>query len=581
LTFWTTAPTSRRLAQRSDYPASTMPLNSTSYLLSLFCLLLCLSCKKEQDTQPAEQFYYKSVQVAGQSSSSMSFQNVGANPVISVSFSAPVNRESAASAIQLIQKSTSASVPLNYTVSSGDTLITLTPKSALSSLTAYQFTVQPTLLSQRSTPLNSTISVNLTTSLDNSDKFTRISDSLLLDLVQKQTFAYFWDFGHPVSGMARERNSSGDVVTTGGTGFGIMAILVAVNRNFITRQQALTRLTTLTNFLANNAKRYHGAFPHWLNGATGATIPFSQKDDGADLVETSYLMQGLLTARQYFNSTTSADEIALRKTINALWDGVEWNWFTKNGAETNLYWHWSPTYNWDMNLPIRGWNEALITYVLAASSNTTPISRTVYDNSWAQNGKMVNGNSYYGIKLPLGPAYGGPLFFSQYSFLGINPHDLKDAYADYWQQNTAHTLINYTYCKTNAKQYAGYSQDCWGLTASDQQDGYSARDPTNDNGTIAPTAALSAMPYTPTESMQALRFFYYKLGDRIWKNYGFVDAFNLTNIWFADSFLAIDQGPIIVMIENQRSGLLWKLFMSCPEVKKGMKNLGFQSPNLN
>ncbi|GAB4027115.1 glucoamylase family protein [Spirosoma gilvum] len=556
-------------------------MNSTSYFLSLFSLLLCLSCKKEQDTQPAEQFYYKTVQVAGQASPSMSFQNVGANPVITVSFSAPVNKESASTAIQLIQKSSSASVPLNFTVSSGDTLITLTPKSALSSLTAYQLVIQPTLTSQRNTPLNSTVSVNLTTSLDNTDKFPQISDSLLLDLVQKQTFAYFWDFGHPVSGMARERNSSGDVVTTGGTGFGIMAILVAANRNFITRQQALTRLTTITSFLTNNAKRYHGAFPHWLNGATGATIPFSQKDDGADLVETSYLMQGLLTARQYFNSTTNADEVALRKSINALWDGVEWNWFTKNGAETNLYWHWSPNYNWDMNLPIRGWNEALITYVLAASSNTVPISKTVYDNSWAQNGKMVNGNSYYGIKLPLGPAYGGPLFFSQYSFLGINPHDLKDAYADYWQQNTAHTLINYTYCKTNSKQYVGYSQDCWGLTASDQQDGYSARDPTNDNGTIAPTAALSAMPYTPTESMQALRFFYYKLGDRIWKNYGFVDAFNLTNIWFADSFLAIDQGPIIVMIENQRSGLLWKLFMSCPEVKKGMKNLGFQSPNLN
>ena len=234
-----------------------------------------------------------------------------------------------------------------------------------------------------------------------------------------------------------------------------------------------------------------------------------------------------------------------------------------------------------MNLPIRGWNEALITYVLAASSNTSPITKTVYDNSWAQNGKLANGNSYYGIKLPLGPAYGGPLFFSQYSFLGINPHDLKDAYADYWQQNTAHSLINYTYCKTNPKQYTGYSQDCWGLPASDQQDGYSARDPTNDNGTIAPTAALSSMPYTPTESMQALRFFYYKLGDKIWQQYGFVDAFNLTNLWFANSFLAIDQGPIIVMIENGRSQLLWNLFMSCPEVKKGMKNLGFQSPNLN
>ena len=233
-----------------------------------------------------------------------------------------------------------------------------------------------------------------------------------------------------------------------------------------------------------------------------------------------------------------------------------------------------------MNMPIRGWNEALITYVLAASSNTTPIAKTVYDVSWAQNGKMANGTSYYGIKLPLGPAYGGPLFFSQYSFLGINPHDLTDAYADYWQQNTAHSLINYTYCKTNPKQFSGYGPDSWGLTASDEQNGYSAHEPNNDNGTISPTAALSAMPYTPAESMRALRFFYYKLGDKLWKPQGFVDAFNLSNIWFSDQFLAIDQGPIIVMIENQRSGLLWNLFMSSPEVKKGMKNLGFKSPNL-
>ncbi|GAB2605288.1 glucoamylase family protein [Spirosoma areae] len=556
-------------------------MNATKLVLLLILSIAGWSCQTKQDPEPPESFYFHTVQVDGQPSASMSFQNVGPKPAITISFSAPVQKESAATAIKLLQNTSGQPVPVNLTFTGNDTLVTLTPLTVLEALAGYTLEVQPTLTSQRKTALNSTVNASLTTAPDNTDKFPRMSDSLLLDLVQKQTFTYFWDFGHPVSGMARERNSSGDVVTSGGTGFGVMSILVAVNRKFIPRQDGLARLIKIANFLTNNAKRYHGAFPHWLNGATGATVPFSAKDDGADLVETSYLMQGLLTARQYFNSSTNADEIALRKTINALWDGVEWNWFTENGTETNLYWHWSPTHNWDMNLPIRGWNEALITYVLAASSNTAPIAKTVYDISWAQNGRMVNGSSYYGIKLPLGPAYGGPLFFSQYSFLGINPHELKDAYADYWQQNTAHSLINYTYCKTNPKQFNGYSAECWGLTASDQQNGYAARDPTNDNGTIAPTAALSAMPFTPIESMQALRFFYYKLGNKIWKEQGFVDAFNLTNIWFANSYLAIDQGPIIVMIENQRSGLLWTLFMSCPEVKKGMKNLGFQSPNLN
>ena len=553
----------------------------TTNVIVLLLVLAGFACKTKQDVDPPEVFNYHAVQVDGQPSASMSFRNVVPKPTITLSFSAPVQKEGIATAIRLTPKLNSTVVPLTFSFSGNDTLVTLTPQNALDPLTAYTLEITPTLTSARNTALNSTLTISLTTALDNTDKFPRISDSLLLDLVQKQTLKYFWDFGHPVSGMARERNSSGDVVTSGGTGFGVMAILVGINRNFITRQDGLTRLNKIANFLTNNAKRYHGAFPHWLNGATGVTVPFSPKDDGADLVETSYLMQGLLTARQYFSSTSNPDEIALRKTINALWDGVEWNWFTKNGAETNLYWHWSPNYNWDMNLPIRGWNEALITYVLAASSNTAPIAKTVYTTSWAQNGKLANGNSYYGIKLPLGPAYGGPLFFSQYSFLGINPHDLTDAYADYWQQNTAHSLINYTYCKTNPKQFNGYGADCWGLTASDQQDGYSARDPTNDNGTIAPTAALSAMPFTPTESMQALRFFYYRLGNKIWKEQGFVDAFNLTNIWFADSYLAIDQGPIVVMIENQRSGLLWNLFMSCPEVKKGMKTIGFQSPNLN
>lgn len=547
--------------------------------LLVFSAVCCLGCKKEADPVAPELFFYKTVRVDQRTWTGAGLTNVGPNPTLAVTFSVPPSRESAPVNIKLTEQATGTDVPLTYTFGSADTVLTVTPQAPLKALTRYTFAVQPTLVSAASTPFNNTLSVGLTTAIDSTDKFTRVADSLLLDLVQRQTFRYFWEFGHPVSGLARERNSSGDVVTSGGSGFGIMAIVVAIERRFITRSEGLARLTKMTGFLKNTAKRYHGAFPHWLNGATGETVPFSAKDNGADLVETSYLMQGLLTARQYFNGA-GAEETALRQTINDLWNGVEWNWFTKNGAETNLYWHWSPTYNWDMNLPIRGYNECLITYALAASSTTFPISKTVYDASWAQNGRMANGNSYYGIKLPLGPAYGGPLFFSQYSFLGINPQGLRDAYADYWEQNVAHSRINYEYCRANPKGFNGYSADCWGLTASDEKGGYSAHSPTNDNGTISPTAALSAIPYTPQESMRALRFFYYKLGDKLYRDYGFVDAFNLTDLWFADSFLAIDQGPIIVMMENYRSGLPWRLFMSCPEVKKGLKDLGFQGPAL-
>ena len=546
-------------------------------LLFLTISALFFSCKKTEETSiTPEPFYFTGVLIDGKMG--INYVDISLKPIIKISFITPVNQASANANIILLENTTSKSIPLDFSFDKNDSTVIITPKSALNSISKYSLQVLPDFLSKANTKLNTNIQLNLTTAIDNSDKFPIISDSLLLDLVQRQTFKYFWDFGHPVSGMSRERNTSGDLVTSGGTGFGIMAIIVGVERKFITRKQGLDRLNTMTDFLKNKAVKYHGAFPHWLNGATGATIPFGTKDDGADLVETSYLMQGLLTARQYFNGN-DANEIVLKNKINDLWNAVEWNWFTKNNENT-LYWHWSPKYNWDMNFKLSGWNEALITYVLAESSPNFSISKAVYDEGWARNGQMKNGKQFYGITLPLGSDLGGPLFFAHYSFLGINPNGLTDSYANYGTQNVAHSLINYNYCKANPKKFSGYSENCWGLTASDEKNGYSAHEPNNDNGTISPTAALSSMPYTPKESMQALRFFYYKLGDKIWKNYGFVDSFNLTDIWFADSFLAIDQGPIIIMIENHRSQLLWKLFMSCPEVKSGMKKTGFTSPNL-
>ena len=407
-----------------------------------------------------------------------------------------------------------------------------------------------------------------------------LSDSALLDVVQKQTFRYFWDFAHPVSGMARERSNTDfnyghEVVTTGGTGFGIMAIIVATERGWISRDTAAKHLLKMVKFLLK-ANSYHGVFPHWLDGATGKTIPFSRKDDGADLVESAYLFQGLLCARQYFNGS-SQPERELRNRIGWMWSDIEWNWFTNGGQEV-LYWHWSPNNGWAMNFPIRGFNECLITYVLASASERYPVPSAVYHRGWAESNFFKNGKKFYDIQLPLGFDYGGPLFFSHYSFLGLDPRGLRDRYADYFEQNKNHTLINYAYCVDNPKKFKGYGENCWGLTACDTYNGYNAYSPTNDEGTIAPTAALSAFPYTPENSMKALRHFYYDLGDKIWSEYGFVDAFNESRNWFAKSHLAIDQGPIIVMIENYRSGLIWKLFMSAPEIQKGLQRFGFSSP---
>jgi hypothetical protein len=408
---------------------------------------------------------------------------------------------------------------------------------------------------------------------------TRLSDDELLDLVQRQTLGYFWDFAHPASGMARERSNPvagydyRETVTSGGTGFGIMAMLAGAERGFLARAQVLERLHRIVGFL-ERAERFHGVFPHFLHGATGAAIAFSAKDDGGDLVETSFLMMGLLCARQYFTGA-AAREAELRGKIDRLWQAVEWNWHT-NGR-TALYWHWSPRHGWEMDHAITGWNECLIAFVLAAASPTHAIAPEVYHRGWTDSPTFRNGQSYYGIALPLGPAYGGPLFFSHYSFLGLDPRGLRDAYADYWEQNRAHTLINRAHCIANPGGFAGYGANCWGLTACDGDAGYAAFCPRHDRGVIAPTAALSAIAYAPAESMAALRHFYEDLGEKLWGRYGFVDAFNLSRGWIADSNLAIDQGPIVIMIENYRSDLLWQLFMSCAEARTGLRRLGFDS----
>jgi hypothetical protein len=408
-----------------------------------------------------------------------------------------------------------------------------------------------------------------------------LTDDQLLDLVQKQTFRYFWDFAHPVSGMARERSNVAfdygtEVVTTGGTGFGVMATIVAADRKWITRDTAARFLLKMVKFLGK-ADAYHGVFPHWLNGETGKIIPFSRKDDGADLVESSFLFQGLLTVRQYFNADNPVEN-ELRNRINGIWSEVEWDWFTRGGEEV-LYWHWSPNNGWAMNFPLRGYNECLITYVLAASSTRYPVPASVYHRGWAQSNFFLNGKEFYGHKLPLGFDNGGPLFFSHYSFLGLDPRGLKDRYADYWEQNKNHTLINRAYVLANPKKFKGYGENSWGLTASDSWVGYAAHSPSEDLGVISPTAALSAFPYTPEYSMKALKHFYFDLGDKLWKEYGFIDAFSEEKNWYAKSHLAIDQGPIIVMIENYRTGLLWDLFMSSPEIKDGLKKLGFEEQN--
>lgn len=416
-----------------------------------------------------------------------------------------------------------------------------------------------------------------------------ISDDSLMNLVQYRTFQYFWNGAEENSGLARERfhvngiypQNDKNVITTGGSGFGLMAIVSGIERGYITRQEGLDRFNRIVTFL-ENADRFHGLWPHWIDGETGKVKPFSKRDNGADGVESAFLFQGLLTVRQYFREG-SAEEKELAERINRLWKEAEWDWFTK-GGENVLYWHWSPEYEWEMNHKVQGYNECLIYYVLAASSPTHPISPEVYHEGWARNGVIDTLVITHGLPLRLkfngAFEYGGPLFWAHYSYLGLNPAGLKDRYADYWELNTNHTLLNRKWCIDNAETHKGYGPDCWGLTASytrkeDGTTGYMAHRPGRDTGVISPTAALSSIPYTPEYSIKAMRHFYEVYGENLLGEYGFYDAFSPRHNWFPKKYLAIDQGPVVVMIENYRSGLIWKLFMSCPEIQEGLSKLGF------
>jgi len=417
-----------------------------------------------------------------------------------------------------------------------------------------------------------------------------ISDEELLDLTQRETFKYFWEYAETNSGCARERyhpnnpDLDANVVTTGGTGFGLMAILVGIERNYVSREQAVARLQKMLDFL-ENADRFHGAWPHWLYGDTGKTKAFSGMDNGGDLVETALLVQGLISVKEYFKEGSPAEK-ELAAKADALWKGVEWNWYTQN--QNVLYWHWSPDHNFAINLQLKGYNETLIAYVLAAASPDYSISKEVYTNGWASNGGIKSNTTTYNypllVKHPGSETYGGPLFFSHYSFLGLNPFGLKDEFVDYGEVSKNHALINHRYAVENPKQFVGYGQDSWGLTASysrnsDGSLGYSAHSPANDVGVISPTAAIGSIPYTPTESLKAMHYFY-RHKNKLLGPAGFYDAFSPQyNFWVAKAYLAIDQGPQIIMIENYRSGLLWELFMQNDEVKAGLIKLGFTYGN--
>lgn len=423
----------------------------------------------------------------------------------------------------------------------------------------------------------------------------KLNDDGLLTMVQEACFRYYWEAAHPNAGMAIEiLPGDENLVAVGSSGFGIMALVVAIERGFITREEGVERMLKIVRFL-QTADRFHGAWPHFLDGRTGKTIPyFGKYDDGGDLVETAFLMQGLLVARQYFSGNTKTER-ELRNTITALWQTVEWSWYRKEPTSDFLYWHWSPNHAWHISHPLVGWNETMIVYLLAIASPTHSIPASLYHTGWAgqselavryrqgwgrttQGDHYTNGNTYFGLKLDVGVGTGGDLFFTHFSFMGFDPRHKKDRYTNYFKNNRNLTLINRAYCIANPNQRVGFGENCWGLSAGINSGG-GKPNRREENGTINCMASLASFPYTPQESMAAVKHFYHEHGSKLWGIYGFRDGFNLTQNWFEDVNMALNQAPIVVMIENYRSGLIWKLFMANPEIKPMLEKVGFMKDN--
>ena len=417
------------------------------------------------------------------------------------------------------------------------------------------------------------------------------TDDELMTMVQEASFRYYWEAGHPAAGLAPEvLPGDTNLLALGGSGFGVMALLAGAERGFKTREAVAERVLKIVRFLAR-ADRFHGVWPHFLNGDTGKVIPFFGKyDNGGDLVETAFMIQGLLAARQYFDRDTAAER-EIRDTVTRLWREVEWSWYRQTPDSDVLYWHWSPDYGFYINHPLIGWNETMIIYLLAIASPTHPVPAEMYYTGWAGTSdrhvryreswsrttvgnRYANGNTFYGIKLDVGVGNGSDLFFTHFSFMGFDPRGIRDRYTNYFDNNRAIALISHAYSIENPRGFLGYGDDTWGLSAGIYSGGGRPL-PRDDNGTINVMASLASMPYTPEESLAALKHYYRDLGAKVWGIYGFHDGFNETQNWFDEVYMALNQAPTTVMIENHRTGLIWDLFMANPEIQPALDAIGF------
>ncbi|RCR71009.1 Tat pathway signal protein [Larkinella punicea] len=415
------------------------------------------------------------------------------------------------------------------------------------------------------------------------------SSKRFLDSLQRETFLYFWELGDNPNGLIPDRYPSPSFASIAATGFGLTAYLVGVERGYVSRHQAAERTLRTLRFFNNapqstnekTATGYRGFFYHFLDMKTG--LRFKQVELSS--IDTALLLAGMLSSQTYFNKNNVVEK-EIRMLVDRIYRRVDWTWMQARKPLVSMGWHPESGF---IQSDWKGYNEAMILYVLALASPTYPIGPEAW-TAWTATYEWKEFKDYAHINFE-------PLFGHQYSHIWIDFRSIKDSYMrqrgiDYFENSHRATLANRAYCIENPGGFVGYETDLWGLTASDgpkdtlingrQFFSYRARGAAAtqivDDGTIAPTAAGGSMPFTPEESIRALQLMKYRYGKKIYGSYGFKDAYNLSypGQWFDKDYLGIDSGPILLMTENYRTNQIWNLMMRNTIIRRGLLRAGFR-----
>jgi hypothetical protein len=403
-----------------------------------------------------------------------------------------------------------------------------------------------------------------------------LTTEALLDSLQRTSFEYFWEQANPVNGLIRDRSQTGSPCSIAAQGFGISAICIAIDHGWVTREAGRARIRlgmqTLWNGPQSDASfgvnGYKGLFYHFLDINSGMRTWSCE----LSTIDTALLMAGILDAREYFD-TADAGDVELRALADSLYQRVDWDFMRSGGGAIKMGWKPGTGFNgygyWI------GYNEAMILYVLALGSPTHPVPATAW-GFWTTGYQW---QTQYGQTYVIFP----PLFGHQYSHCWIDYRHIWDSYMQargitYFENSRRATLAQQAYCIANPGGWVGYGATTWGLTASDDPDGYTAHGAPpalNDDGTITPTAPASSLPFAPEIVIPTLQNLYDTYGAMIWGQYGFKDAFNYSRFWFGPDYIGIDEGPIVIMIENYLNGAVWRRCGTSPYIVTGLARAGF------